>query len=163
MLGAVFRGKTVTITIIAKNRKAYFDYQIGETFEAGIVLQGMEVKSLRLGSISLKEAWVDISSDEEAILKQAHITPYSHSHLRPGEYQEMRPRKLLLKKRQIRDLAEALHAKGMTIVPTQIYFKGRLVKVEIALASGKKQYDKRERSKEREAERSIARTLRDKR
>jgi SsrA-binding protein len=153
----------VTITLITKNRKAYFDYEIGETIEAGISLQGMEVKSLRDGLVSLKEAWVDITDDEEAILKQAHINPYSHSHVRPGEYVEMRPRKLLLKKRQIRELAEALHAKGMTIIPTKIYFKGRLVKVEIALASGKKQYDKRERTKEREAERTIARTMREKR
>jgi SsrA-binding protein len=153
----------VAIKVIAKNRKAYFEYEIGETFEAGIVLTGMEVKSLRDGLISLKEAWVAIDGHNEAILKQAHINPYSHSHLRPGEYVEMRPRKLLLRKRQINQLAEATQNKGVTIVPTQIYFKDQLVKVEIALATGKKQYDKRERTKEREAQRTIARAIKEKR
>lgn len=149
----------MAIKIISKNRAAYFDYEIGETIEAGIALHGMEVKSLRDGQVSLKEAWVSIDDDHQAYLKQAHINLYSHSHLRPGEYQEQRPRKLLLKKHQIEKLEEACNEKGITLVPTKIYFKDRLVKVEIALAKGKKQYDKRERSKEREAERDMARSL----
>ena len=153
----------MTITTIAKNRQAYFEYEIGETIEAGIALTGMEVKSLRNGQVSLKEAWVDITNDHEALLKQAHINAYSHSHLRPGDYQEQRPRKLLLKKRQLYKLGEACNEKGVTIVPTQIYFKDRLVKVEIALARGKKQHDKRQRTMEREAERTIARAMKEKR
>lgn len=153
----------MTIKIIAKNRQAFFEYEIGETYEAGIVLHGMEVKSLREGLISLKEAWVDITSDHEAILKQAYINPYKNASVRPGEYQEMRPRKLLLKKSQIYKLGDATNAKGITIVPIKVYFKDHLVKVEIALATGKKLHDKRQRTKEREAERTIARTLREKR
>jgi SsrA-binding protein len=135
--------------VIAKNRRAGFDYELGDKFEAGIALQGSEVKMLRFGKADVSEAFVRVERGE-AILYGANIpelpgTPYGH--------QAKRPRKLLLHRAEIESLARATEREGMTVVATQIYFRGGRAKVEIALARGKKKFDKRETMKRREADR----------
>jgi len=142
---------------IAGNKKAYHDYFIDETFEAGIVLTGTEVKSIRENGLSLKESFAHIRGGE-AWLMGVHIKPYNQ-----GSYNNVdsdRPRKLLLNKRQIRYLDEKTTEKGQTIVPTAIYFnKSNLVKVQIGLARGKKNYDKRATIAKKDAQRDIERAL----
>lgn len=142
--------------IIATNRKAHYDYFIEETFNAGIVLVGSEVKSLRNKEASLLDSFVFIK-DGEVYLKNFYIKPYEKTtSYAPNERKD---RKLLLNKREILKLQRAINEKGFTIIPTKLYFKDSLVKVEIALAKGKKQYDKRETIKQRETDREIARQL----
>lgn len=143
--------------VISKNRKAFHDYQINETFEAGIVLLGTEVKSIRAGKVNLKEGWVDIDQNSEVILKQVHISHYSHGNI--NNHNETRARKLLLKKSEIKKLSSAVQAKGYALIPTQIYLRGQFVKIEIGLAKGKKLHDKRESHKEKDAQRNIERAL----
>jgi len=142
---------------IAGNKKAYHDYFIDETFEAGLVLTGTEVKSIRDYGLSLKESFAHVR-DGEVWLMGVHIKPYAQ-----GSYNNVdpdRPRKLLLQRRQIRYLDEKTSEKGQTIVPTKIYFsKNGLVKVEIGLARGKKNYDKRATIAEKDAQRDIERAL----
>lgn len=134
--------------IVAQNRKARFNYSIIETFEAGIVLVGSEVKSLRSGKANIGDAFADIEGTE-VCLRQMHITEYFGAN-RFNHY-PTRTRKLLLHKSQIRKLLGKLKTKGLTIVPLSVYFNEKnMVKVEIALASGKKNYDKREAIKNRE-------------
>src|SRR5262245_47499478 len=144
--------------VIADNRKARFNYEIGETFEAGIALTGSEVKSLRHGRAALGEAYAD-SRAGELWLINANIPEY----LQAGRFNHppKRPRKLLLHKRQINKLAGAVEREGMTIVPLKLYFndKGR-AKVEIALARGKKLHDKRETERKRSWERERGRLMR---
>ncbi|GAB4543997.1 MAG: SsrA-binding protein SmpB [Thermodesulfovibrionia bacterium] len=143
--------------IVATNRKAYHDYSIEETYEAGISLLGTEVKSLRDGRVNLKDSYV-IIKDNEALLLNCHISPYSHGNIQ--NHDPLRTRKLLLHKREINRLFGALTQKGFTIIPLKIYFKDGRAKVEIALAKGKRRYEKRETIKEREAQREIRRHLR---
>ncbi|ONI39535.1 SsrA-binding protein [Candidatus Epulonipiscium fishelsonii] len=126
--------------LIANNKKAYHDYFIDETFEAGIVLVGTEVKSIRAGSGSIKESFIKIDSGE-AFLYNMHINPYEKGNIFNKE--PLRTRKLLLHKKEIAKLLGAVSTKGMTIVPLKIYIKGSLVKVEVGLARGKKLHDKR--------------------
>ena len=142
--------------IIDKNKKAYFDYFMEETFEAGIVLEGNEVKSVKMGNVSLKDSFCHIEKGE-VFLKNCHITPYEKGSAFNAE--PRRNRKLLLSKQEINKLIGKIKTKGYTLVPTQIYFSGRFVKVEIALARGKKSYDKRETLKQKDIKRDVERQL----
>lgn len=139
------------------NRKAGFNYEFVEKLEAGISLQGFEVKALKSGHGSLEGAYVVVRGNE-AFLVNATIPPYQMKNT-PASYDPMRARKLLLTKKEIASLIGLEHQKNLTIVPISIYNKGRLLKVELAIARGKKLRDKRENIKKREAERDIRRTL----
>ncbi len=133
---------TENIKVIASNRKASFEYFLMEKFEAGLVLLGSEIKSIRAGQVSIQEAYVDIPNGEEAWLIESHIAPYEQA----GTYfnhEPKRKRRLLLHKKQIRELWNNIRIKGMTVVPTRVYLKDGRAKVEIAIAKGKKAYDKR--------------------
>ncbi len=142
--------------IVTTNRKAFHDYHIHETYEAGISLLGTEVKSLRAGSANLKESYV-IIKDEEAFLLNCHISPYSHGNLQ--NHEPLRTRKLLLHKKEISKLWGNISQKGFTLVPLKIYFKSGKVKIAIGLAKGKRQYEKRATIKEKEANREIERHM----
>ncbi len=144
------------INIIDKNKKAYFDYFIEETFEAGIVLQGNEVKSVKMGNVNLKDSFCHIDKGE-VYLKNCHITPYEKGSAFNAE--PRRNRKLLLNKREINKLIGKIKTKGYTLVPTQIYFSGNLVKLEIALAKGKQLHDKRDTLKEKDIKRDTEREI----
>ncbi len=143
--------------LITNNRKAYHEYEILEKWEAGISLTGTEVKSIRAGRINLQDGWIEITADQQAILRQVHISPYSHGNI--FNHEPQRPRVLLLKKSELKKLLEYVGERGLTVVPLSVYIKGQKVKIEIGLAKGKKLYDKREHSKEQEAKRSMARAL----
>jgi SsrA-binding protein len=142
------------IKILATNRKASHEYFLLDTLEAGLALQGSEIKSIRAGQISLAEAYIEIDG-QEAWLVDAHIAPYVQASL--FNHEPRRPRKLLLHKVEIRRLWNEVRKKGVTIVPTKVYLKEGRAKIEIALAKGKKLYDKREaiarRDMQREEER----------
>ena len=142
--------------IMAKNQKARHEYFIEETFEAGIELFGTEVKSIRAGTLSLKEAWCQIK-DGELILRQMHIAPYEQGNLFNKD--PLRPRRLLMHKREIARLFGKVKQDGYALIPLAVYFKGSLVKVEIALAKGKKLYDKREDAAKKDAKRQIDRAM----
>lgn len=139
--------------VVASNRKAFHDYFVLQKFEAGIALMGTEVKSLRDGAANLKDSYVDFQ-DGEAFLVGTHISPYTHGNLQNHEPE--RRRKLLLHRREIEKLHVQTTEKGLTVVPLRIYFKGSRVKAEIAVVRGKKQFDKRETEKNREADRELA-------
>ncbi|MCK9246495.1 MAG: SsrA-binding protein SmpB [Anaerolineaceae bacterium] len=140
--------------VVSTNKKARFEYFILETFEAGLALKGTEIKSVRNGQISLQEAYVR-TNGEEVWLVGAHIAPYVHASA--FQHDPKRDRKLLMHKREIRKLFDEVRIKGMTIVPIKVYLKGGKAKLEIGLAKGKKQYDKREAIKERDIERESSR------
>ena len=142
--------------LIVDNRRARHDYHLLERVEAGLVLTGSEVKSLRAGQATLTRAFADIRAGE-AWLIGAHIAPYEQASL--GSHDPDRERKLLLSRRQIASLTGELHEKGLTLVPTRLYFKGGRVKVELALARGKSGRDKRDDLARRDANREIAREL----
>ena len=142
--------------IICVNRKARFDYTISETIEAGLVLQGTEVKSLRDGKADLKDAYADVL-EGEVFLLHAHIDQYEQASR--FNHDPVRPRKLLLHKLEIRRLIGKTQERGLTLIPTRMYFANGKAKVELGLAKGKKQYDKREDVKRRSAERDIQRAL----
>lgn len=145
--------------IVAENRKARFEYFIEDTYEAGIALQGTEVKSLRFGEGSIAESYAEIRG-EQAWLVNANIPEFSHGNR--FNHEPKRPRKLLLHLRQIEKLHGAVAREGMTLVPLSIYFNSRgRAKVELALAKGKKTHDKRESIKERDWKREQGRLLRD--
>ncbi len=135
------------IKIIAENKKAFFNYEILEHFEAGIVLNGSEIKSLREGKISLKESYIR-PIDGEFFLLQAHINEYSHSN--DLKYDATRKRKLLMHKREIFKLISKIETKGLTLVPAKIYFKNGFAKIDVVLARGKNLSDKRRTVQERE-------------
>lgn len=143
--------------IFAQNRKAHHEYFIEETFEAGLKLLGTEVKSIRDGRVNLKEGYVQIKDGEVYILN-CHINPYSHGNIM--NHDPLRTRKLLLHEKEIRKLIGSSSQRGYTIVPLKIYLKGRLIKLEIGLAKGKRQFEKREQIKEREVRREIERNFR---
>lgn len=145
------------IKVIATNKRAYHEFEIMDKFEAGIELVGTEVKSLRSGKVSLGESWVSFD-DDEAFVRDMHIAHYSHGNI--NNHVENRVRKLLLNKKEIIKLESAVAERGLAVVPTKVYLKGQLVKLEIAIARGKKMHDKRESTKTREANREIARTMR---
>jgi SsrA-binding protein len=144
------------IKLIANNKKAYFDYFIEDKYEAGIALHGTEVKSLRMGKCSLKEAFLKVEKGEVFIYNM-HISPYEKGNIFNKD--PLRVRKLLMHKYEINKIAGQIVQKGYTLVPLQIYFKGSIVKMEIGLARGKKLYDKREdiakKDQRREAEKDF--------
>lgn len=146
------------MTVLAKNKEAYFNYSIQEEIEAGIVLYGHEVKSVKHGDVSLKGAHVIIKG-EEAFLVNAHISPYKHAGEIKG-YEPTRSRKLLLKRKQISGLIGKAKEQGMAVVPLEFKSARGLVKVKLGIGRGKKKYDKRESIKKREDQRKIARLLR---
>ncbi len=150
-----------SVKIIATNKKARHDYFIEDTYEAGIVLHGTEVKSLRQGHCSIKESFVRVDNGE-VIIYGMHINPYEKGNIFNKD--PLRPKKLLLHKYEINKLTGKLNEKGLTLVPLQVYFKGSLAKVEIGLARGKKLYDKRQdiakRDMKRESEREYKMKLR---
>jgi SsrA-binding protein len=135
---------------LASNKRARHDYQVLETFEAGIQLAGTEVKSAREGRVQLKDSYIDFK-DGQAYLVGVHISPYSHGNRENKEPE--RVRRLLLRKREIDRLFGRTQLKGLTVVPLSMYLKGNWIKVEIALVQGKKLYDKREAEKTRELDR----------
>ncbi|MCD8300852.1 MAG: SsrA-binding protein SmpB [Clostridiales bacterium] len=144
-----------SIKVIANNKKAYHDYFIEATYEAGIALHGTEVKSVRMGHVSIKESFLRIENGE-VIAYGMHISPYEKGNIFNRD--PLRPKKLLLHKYEINKLAGKIKEKGYTLVPLKVYLKGSLIKVEIGLAKGKKLYDKRrdlaEKDQKREAERN---------
>lgn len=145
-----------TVKLIANNKKAYHDFFVDDTYETGISLAGTEVKSLRIGKCSIKEAFVRIENGE-VIIYGMHISPYEKGNIFNKD--PLRPRKLLMHRYEINKLMGKIKEKGMTLVPLKVYFKGSLVKVEIGLARGKKLYDKRQdiakKDQRREAEREF--------
>ncbi len=144
--------KSTGIKVIAENRKARFDYIIEDTFEAGLELRGSEVKSVRRGDVNLKDSYIVIKNGE-AYIQNAHISQYKASSYMNHDPERLR--KLLLNRVEIRKIERAVERSGYTCVPLKIYFKGGWAKLEIALARGKKTFDKREAIKEREAKRAI--------
>ncbi|HYA11959.1 MAG TPA: SsrA-binding protein SmpB [Thermodesulfovibrionales bacterium] len=142
--------------IVCQNRKAYHDYHIEETIEAGIALLGTEVKSLREGKANLKDSYV-LTKEGEAFLLNCHISPYSHGNIL--NHDPLRMRKLLMHRKEIDKLSGKAATKGYTLIPLKIYFKDSFAKVEIGVAKGKRLFEKRETIKEREARREIARAI----
>ena len=146
------------IKVIAENKKAHFDYELLETYEAGIELTGPEVKSIRAGHISLKESFASVK-DNQVWLNNAHVSPYKPA---AGNNSEpTRARRLLLKRTEIDKLIGASQAGGNTIVPVKIYLSHGIIKLEIALARGRKLHDKRDVLKKRQVERDVAKELKD--
>lgn len=146
---------------LAINKRAGFDYFITDRYEAGLALSGPEVKSIKSGHISLKESFVTVRG-RELFLTNAHVTPYPAAGKIAG-YDPTHPRKLLVKRSEIRHLTGKIKEKGLTLVPIRVYTKGRLVKLEFGVGKGKKQFDKRETAKRKEADREIERKLKDRR
>ncbi len=146
-------------SVVVNNRKAFHDYFIEETFEAGLALFGTEVKSLREGRINLKDSYAMVENGE-VFLYNCHISPYSHGNL--SNHDPTRRRKLLLRKGEIQRLFGKVQQKGFTLVPLKIYFKRGWAKVELGLALGKKLYDKRETESKKSAQREIEKGLRGK-
>ncbi len=145
---------------MASNRRAKFDYEILDTYEAGMVLLGSEVKSLRAGKASINEAYA-FERDGELWLESMNIPPYSFA--RDGGHEPARPRKLLLHKREIQRIVEKLREQSLTLVPTRVYFTNGRAKVELALGKGKRTLDKRQSIKKREQEREMDRARRGRR
>ncbi len=145
-------------TTIARNKKAYHDYFVDETFEAGISLFGTEVKSLREGRVNLKDSYVSVKTGE-AFLIGTHISPYEKGNIFNRD--PLRERKLLLHKREINKLIGLTQQQGYTLIPLKMYFKGSYVKVLLGLCRGKKNYDKRDSIAERESKRRMDRALKE--
>ena len=145
--------------LIAKNPTARHNYEIIDTIETGIVLSGTEIKSIRLGKINLKDSYAQIINGE-CYVYGMHISPYEHGNIFNKE--PLRKRKLLLHKKEIFKLIGQVHQKGYSLIPLSIYFKGSLVKLELAIAKGKKLYDKREDLKKKDANKQILQNLREK-
>ncbi|NLY83306.1 MAG: SsrA-binding protein SmpB [Acholeplasmataceae bacterium] len=147
------------IKIAAENRKARHDYSIHETFEAGIELVGTEVKALRAGKANLKDAYAQITKSAEVYLYNLHISPYEQGN--QFNHEPLRPRRLLLHRAEIRRLIGKVKEKGYTLVPLKLYFSRGRVKLELALATGKKLYDKRQSLAEKDAKREMDRTMKE--
>jgi SsrA-binding protein len=148
--------KRVAEKLIAENRRARFDYELLDRFEAGIVLTGTEVKSLRQGRATMAQAWAEVR-ENEAWLMGVEIATYDHGNV--ANHEPMRPRKLLMHRREIDRLYGTVREKGLTIVPTRLYFKDGRVKVELAVARGKELRDKRRDIADRDAKRQMQRAL----
>ena len=144
--------------IVSKNRRAHFDYHLGERFEAGLVLTGTEIKSIRNNKADLKRAYARPDNGEMWLLDM-HVSQYEQGNRENHEPE--RPRKLLLNRREILKIQKAMNEKGVTLVPTRLYLKNGLAKVEIAIATGKKNYDKRQAVAKKDANRQIQRTLKE--
>jgi SsrA-binding protein len=149
----------MAVKIVCQNKKAYHDYHIDATYEAGMVLSGPEVKSLRAGKANMRDGYVQINDRGEAMMYNVHISFYTFATHNPNE--PLRVRKLLLHKREIRKLIGKLKEKGLALIPLKIYFihNGK-AKVELGLARGKKQYDKRAALKEKQSDREVQRAMR---
>ncbi|MEZ4666942.1 MAG: SsrA-binding protein SmpB [Anaerolineae bacterium] len=147
------------IKIITRNRKAQHDYYVERTFQAGIALMGSEIKSIRSGNINLRDGYVQ-EREGELWLVGVHISPYEEAKLF-GHSDPLRPRKLLLHRREIGQILAQSNQRGYTVIPTMLYLQHGLAKVEIALARGKKQYDKRETIAKRDSQREIRRALKE--
>ena len=143
---------------ITTNKKAFHEYFVIESFEAGISLSGTEVKSIRCGGVNLKEAWCSIDNGE-MIIKQMHISPYDHGNIFNKD--PKRNRKLLMHKREIMRLLGLVKQQGLTLIPLSIYFKGSLVKVQLGLCRGKQLHDKRATAAKRDADRAIDRAIKE--
>ena len=149
----------MAVKVVCRNKKAYHDYSIETKFEAGMVLSGPEVKSLRAGKANLKDGYVQINENGEAILCNVHISQYSHATHNPND--PLRIRKLLLHKRELKKLVGKLQEKGLALIPLSIYFNDRgKAKVELGLARGKRQYDKRLALKKKQSDREVERAMR---
>ena len=146
------------VKIAAQNRKAYHDYFVEEKYEAGIELAGTEVKSIRAGTLNLKDAWCSVK-DGELFVNQMHISPYDHGNIFNRD--EKRPRRLLMHKREIMRLYGKVKQDGYSLIPLSVYFKGSRVKVKVGLCKGKKLYDKRASAAERDAKRQIERAMKE--
>lgn len=146
------------LATITKNRKAYFDYFVLESMEAGIELCGTEVKSIRGGNVNLKDAWCDIQNGE-LLVKQMHISPYEQGNIFNKD--PIRVRKLLVHKKEIMRMLGMVKQQGVTIIPLSLYFKGSLVKMQIGICKGKKNYDKRDVAAKRDADRAIDRAIKE--
>lgn len=144
------------IKVIANNKKAYHDYFIEDKYEAGIELFGTEVKSVRQGNVNLKDSWINIKGGE-AFIMGMHISPYEKGNIFNKD--PLRVRKLLLHKREIAKLYGLVKQDGYSLVPTSLYLKGSYVKIEVALAKGKKLYDKRETEARKQAKRDMERAV----
>lgn len=149
---------TDAVKIICQNKKARHEYELGDRYEAGLVLTGTEVKSLRLGKANLVDAYVRIYQGE-AYLINAHISPYPWAYF--GNHDPLRKRKLLLHRQELKRLFGRINEQGYSLIPLRMYFKEGLAKVELALARGKKKHDKRQSLKEADAKREMARALRE--
>ncbi|MBT3362998.1 MAG: SsrA-binding protein SmpB [Chloroflexi bacterium] len=147
----------MSIKVISNNRKAFYDYNILERIEAGLVLTGTEIKSIREGTVNIRDAYVR-PDDNEMWLYSAHISHYDKGNR--YNHEPSRPRKLLLHRREIRNLTAKVREKGLTIVVLKLYIKGGVAKIEVGLAKGKKVYDKRQSIAKRDSDRDMARTLR---
>jgi len=143
--------------VVCRNKRARYDYELGERYEAGLVLTGTEVKSLRLGKANLTDAYAKVI-DGEVWLVNAHISPYPYAHY--GNHDPERRRKLLLHAREIKKIYGKTQEKGQALIPLAVYFKNGRAKVELALAKGKRAYDKRQTLKQKEADREMARDIR---
>ena len=148
----------MSIKIIANNKKAYHEYFVDEVFEAGLALQGTEVKSIRLGQVSIKESYCRIRNGE-VFVDNMNISPYEQGNRE--NHEPLRSRKLLLNRYEIDKLIKKVDEKGLTLVPTKIYFKDSRAKLEIGVCRGKKLYDKRETLKRKQADREASRAMRD--
>ena len=146
------------IKIVAQNKKARYDFFIEQTLEAGIVLSGTEVKSIRLGKVNLKDSYASVEKNE-VIITGMHISPYEQGNIFNKD--PLRARKLLLHKEEIRKLIGYIQQKGMTLVPIKLYFKHGKVKIELGVAKGKKLYDRRDDIAERDAKREIDRRIKE--
>lgn len=150
--------ETQGVKVMAKNREAYHEYFVEEKMEAGIELSGTEVKSIRQGTLNLKDAWCAVK-DGELWLRQMHISPYEKGNIFNKD--PMRPRRLLMHKQEINRLFGKVKQDGYAIIPLSVYFRGSRVKVEIALCKGKKLYDKREDAARKDAKRQMDRTMKE--
>lgn len=146
----------MNIKIIAKNPTAYHNYTIEDTLEAGIVLSGTEIKSIRNGKVNLKDTYANIKNGEVFIYGM-HISPYEHGNIFNKD--PLRDRKLLIHKKEINKLVGLIKQKGLSLVPIELYFKGSFVKLKLGIGKGKKLYDKREDIAKKDAQRKIERTL----
>jgi SsrA-binding protein len=147
------------MAILATNKRAHFDYEIKETIEAGLVLKGYEVKSIKTGHVSLRESFVTVKGSE-LYLTNAHIPLYKHAGIVPN-YDPTEPRKLLIKKAEAKHLIGKARVQGLTLVPVKLYTKRRFIKLQFGIGKGKKEYDKREKIKKRDDKRKIDRTMKD--
>ena len=150
--------ETQGVKVMAKNREAYHEYFVEEKMEAGFELSGTEVKSIRQGTLNLKDAWCAVK-DGELWLRQMHISPYEKGNIFNKD--PMRPRRLLMHKQEINRLFGKVKQDGYAIIPLSVYFRGSRVKVEIALCKGKKLYDKREDAARKDAKRQMDRTMKE--
>lgn len=143
--------------IIAKNPVAYYNYEIIDTIETGIVLYGTEIKSIRMGKVNLKDSYAVIEKNREIFVYSMNISPYENGNI--YNKNPLRPRKLLLNRNEINKLIGMTSQKGYSLIPISLYFKGNFVKLELGIGKGKKIYDKREDLKKKEADMKIARAL----